>query len=309
MLKTRIFKGARWFALGSLVLLDGCSLSNSPLLDPAGPIGRSEMHLIVIAFLLMLIPVIPVIVMTFWFARRYRASNTNATYKPNWAHSNKIELVVWMIPILIVVGLSVLSWITTHKLNPYKRLVVKQNGVAVKSLPIDVIALNWKWLFIYPEQHLATVNQMVIPVGTPLNIHLTSDTVMTSFFIPRLGTQIYAMAGMMTRLNLLASRAGTFTGLNTQISGVGFSKMHFKVIAMKPQGFATWVAKVHRSPKQLDFAAYRKLEKPSLVNPVTYYSDVSPNTLFSDVIAKYTQGRKLTSAQEQLALRSFRSSH
>lgn len=309
MLKTRIFKATRWLSLIPLALLGGCSLANYPLLDPAGPIGRSEMHLIIIAFLIMLIPVVPVIVMTFLFARRYRATNTMGTYKPNWAHSNKIELVVWLVPILIVLGLSILSWITTHELNPYKRLAVKENGTAVKPLPIDVISLDWKWLFIYPTEHIATVNQLVVPVGTPLNMRLTSDTVMTSFFIPRLGTQIYAMAGMKTHIHLLASHPGTFYGENTQISGTGYSKMHFHVIAKSPRDYEAWIAKVRRSPKRLDFATYRALEKPSLVNPVTYYSKVAPDNLFSDVIAKYTKGRKLAKLRQPMALHSARTSN
>lgn len=288
MLKHRIVRGAKWLSLPLFAVLSGCSLAKYPLFDPAGPVGREEMHLIIIAFLIMLIPVVPVIVMTLWFAWRYRASNERATYKPRWAHSNKIEVVVWLVPILIVVGLSVLSWNTTHQLNPYKQLAANKTGTTAKPLEVDVIALNWKWLFIYPSEHIATVNKLVVPVNTPLNIHLTSDTVMTSFFIPRLGTQIYAMSGMRTKVHLLASRPGTFEGMNTQISGIGYSKMHFKVIATSAKKYTTWIAKVRQSPKKLDFATYRRLERPTLVNPVAYYSTVSPHSLFSDVINKYT---------------------
>lgn len=294
MLKDRIYGRAKWLLWPLLAFLGGCSFANYPLIDPAGPVGRVELHLIVIAFLIMLIPVVPVIGMTFWFAWRYRASNEHATYKPEWAHSNKIEMVVWLVPILIVLGLSILSWKTTHQLNPYKNLAVVKADVAAKPVRVDVIALNWKWLFIYPDEHIATVNRLVVPVGRPLNIHLTSDTVMTSFFIPRLGTQIYAMAGMRTKLNLMASRAGTFLGENTQISGTGYSKMHFKVIAESTRRYEAWIAKVRQSPHSLDLATYRRLELPTLNNPVTYYSTVSPYKLFADVIAKYTNGLPLT---------------
>ena len=183
MLKDRIYARAKWLLLLPLLaFLGGCSLTNFPLIDPAGPVGRVELHLIIIAFLIMLIPVVPVIAMTFWFAWRYRATNEHATYKPEWAHSNKIEMVVWMIPILIVLGLSILSWKTTHQLNPYNNLAVGQVDVAAKPVRVDIIALNWKWLFIYPDEHIATVNQLVVPVGRPLDIRLTSDTVMTAFF-------------------------------------------------------------------------------------------------------------------------------
>ncbi len=294
MLKDRIYARAKWLLVPLLALLGGCSLTNFPLIDPAGPVGRVELHLIIIAFLIMLIPVVPVIAMTFWFAWRYRATNEHATYKPEWAHSNKIEMVVWMIPILIVLGLSILSWKTTHQLNPYNNLAVGKVDVAAKPVRVDIIALNWKWLFIYPDEHIATVNQLVVPVGRPLDIRLTSDTVMTSFFIPRLGTQIYAMAGMRTKLHLMASRAGTFLGENTQISGTGYAKMNFKVIAENPSSYEEWIAKVRQSPNRLDSATYGKLELPTLNNPVTYYSMAPAYTLFGDVIAKYTHGQPLT---------------
>lgn len=293
MLKYRILITAKWLLLPLFVFLSGCSLSNYPLVDPAGPVGHVELHLIIVAFLIMLIPVIPVIGMTLWFAWHYRASNEHATYKPEWAHSNKIELVVWMVPFLIVFGLSILSWITTHQLNPYKQLAVEKTDNAATPVRIDVIALDWKWLFIYPDEHIATVNQLVIPVGRPLNIRLTSDTVMTSFFIPRLGTQIYAMAGMRTKLHLMADHTGTFLGENTQISGIGYSKMHFKVKAVSTRDYEAWIAKVRHSPNKLDFTAYSQLERPSLDNPVVYYSAVAPDTLFTDVIAKYTHGSPL----------------
>ena len=221
----------------TLLFLSGCSIANFPLIDSAGPIGQHESQLILIAFLLMLIPVVPVIVMTFWFARHYRASNEKATYKPKWGHSNKIEIVVWTVPILIVFSLAILTWTTTHSLDPYKPIASQE-----KPVRIEAIALNWKWLFIYPDEHVASVNELVIPTGVPVNFRLTSDTVMTSFFIPRLGTQIYAMAGMKTRLHLMADKTGTFTGWNSQLSGEGFAGMHFKTIATS-NPTTEWVSK------------------------------------------------------------------
>ncbi len=287
-------KASRWLLFSSFLFLGGCNLSSYPLLDPAGPVGRSELHLIVIAFLLMLIPVVPVIFMTFWFAWRYRASNRSATYKPFWSHSKAIEAIVWGVPILIVTGLSILSWITTHQLDPYRPLATASG--THKPLRVDVVALNWKWLFLYPDQGVATVNQLVVPVDTPIDLRLTADDApMTAFFIPRLGTQIYAMAGMVTRLHLMATSPGTFFGVNTQISGKGYSKMHFHVIAAPYRSYEAWLAKVRSSPHRLDIVTYRRLERPSLNNPVTYYSTVAPDNLFADIVRKYIGGVMLAS--------------
>lgn len=269
----------------TLLLLGGCSLAKFPLIDSAGPIGQQEYHLILISFLLMLIPVVPVIVMTLWFARRYRASNDKATYAPKWGHSNKIEAVVWSVPILIVAGLAVLTWVTSHQLDPYKPIATQE-----KPVRVEAIALDWKWLFIYPDEHVASVNELVIPTHVPVSFRLTSDTVMTSFFIPRLGTQIYAMAGMKTRLHLMADKAGTYTGWNSQLSGEGFSGMHFKTVATSEADYKAWLDKVRQSPKTLDALTYEQLAKPSSHTPVTYYSQVQPNDLFAQVINKYMHG-------------------
>lgn len=269
----------------TFLFLGGCSITKFPLLDPAGPVGQHELRLIIIAFLLMLIPVIPVIVMTLWFARHYRASNDKATYTPKWGHSNKIEAVVWTVPILIVGGLAILTWITTHNLDPYKPI-----DTQVKPVRIEAISLNWKWLFIYPDQHVASVNEIVIPTGVPISFKITSDTVMTSLWIPRLGTQIYAMAGMKTHLHLMASKAGTYTGWNSQLSGEGFAGMEFKTIATSKKAYEAWLSKVRQSPNMLNAATYKQLEKPSRNNPVVFYSTVQPNDLFATVINKYRHG-------------------
>ncbi|APZ44647.1 ubiquinol oxidase subunit II [Acidihalobacter ferrooxydans] len=266
-------------------LLGGCSLANYPLLDSAGAIGQHETRLIIIAFLLMLIPVVPVIVMTFWFAYRYRATNKKSTYAPKWAHSNKIEAVVWTVPALIVLGLAVLTWTTTHQLDPYKPI-----PSTTKAVRIDAIALDWKWLFIYPDEHIATINKLVIPTNVPVSFQLTSNTVMTSFFIPRLGSQIYAMAGMRSRLHLMAKKPGRFLGWNSQLSGEGFSGMHFETVATSTQKYRAWVDKVRQSPHKLDMTTFKELEKPSSHVPVTYYADVAPVDLYAYVIKKYMHG-------------------
>ena len=283
-----LLKAFRWFLLPLTALLSGCSLASFPLLDPAGPIGQSELKLIIIGFVLMLIPVIPVIGMTFWFAYRYRSSNTESTYAPRRGHSKRIEAIIWGGPILIVLALSILAWITTHQLDPYKPLASRSSNDP--PVHIEAVALNWKWLFIYPKQHIATVNRLVFPVNVPLNIRLTSDTVMTAFLIPRLGSQIYAMAGMRTRLHLLASKPGKFMGWNSQLSGEGFAGMHFEAIATSRKHYEAWLQKVRQSPNKLDMASFRKLEKPSRDNPPAYYSSVQPDNLFAQVIRKYRRG-------------------
>lgn len=251
------------------------------LFHPKGPVGESERLLIIVAFILMLIVVIPVIVMALWFPLKYRASNTKATYDPKWYHSRRIEVIVWVIPLAIVLVLSVLTWRETHRLDPYRPL-----NPGTKQLRIQAISLDWKWLFIYPDQGIAVVNELVFPAKVPLRFELTSDTVMTSFFIPQLGSQIYAMAGMRTQLHLLADIEGTFIGQNQQYSGEGFSFMSFKAIATSPEGFEAWVAKVRQSPHKLDMARLDALRKPSMKDPVTFFSSVEPG-LFVHLMRLY----------------------
>ncbi len=272
-------------AVGAALLNSGCGLRHAPILDPKGPIALAERDLLFTAVVLMLIVIIPVFVMAFLFAWRYRSSNSKARYTPDWSYSARVDAVIWLVPALIVVSLGVLLWSNTHKLDPYKRI-----DSTVPPLGIEVVAQDWKWLFIYPGQEIAVVNQMVFPSRTPLSLKITSDTVMNSFFIPALGGQIYAMAGMQTRLHLLADAPGRFTGRNTQYSGAGFADQHFEAIAASPEDFDAWLAKVKQSPGKLDAAAYRALAAPSRAHPVTYYSAVEPN-LFETIIEKYTHGQ------------------
>jgi cytochrome o ubiquinol oxidase subunit 2 len=244
--------------------LGGCS--NVLLFDPKGPIADAERLLIIAAFALMLIVVIPVFIMTFWFARRYRASNSKAVYTPKWNHSARIDLVVWLVPIAIIMALGILAWSATYRLDPYKAI---DNGA--KPMNIEAVSLDWNWLFIYPDHDIAVVNQLMFPVNIPLSFKITSGTVMTSFFIPQLGSQIYAMAGMETRLNLMASEPGY---------------MHFKATAVPWDQFEGWVQKVKQSSNKLDLPRYEELEKPSIGYPVTYFSTVKPG-LFLDIMRKY----------------------
>jgi cytochrome o ubiquinol oxidase subunit II len=272
-------------ALSSLCVaafLGGCS--NMPLLDPKGPIGDAERFVIIAAFVLMLIVVVPVFIMVFWFPRRYRASNPNATYRPKWSYSTKIDLAMWLVPLGVVTALGILSWRATHSLDPYKPL-----ESAIEPMHIEVVSLDWKWLFIYPDQDIAVVNQLVFPAGVPLSFRLTSDTVLTSFFIPQLGSQIYAMAGRQSRLHLLADEPGTYAGHNQQFSGRGYADMHFKAMAVSRKQFDAWVQNTRESPDKLDLDRYEELEKPDVDTPVTHFSSVKPG-LFDQVIHKYQVG-------------------
>ena len=260
------------------LLLGGCNMT---LLDPVGQVGIEERNLIITATLLMLLVVVPVILMTLIFAWKYRASNKNATYAPKWSHSTKIEVVIWTVPILIIIALGVITYKSTHALDPYRPLESD-----VKPITIEVVSLDWKWMFIYPEQGIATVNKIVFPANTPINFRITSDAVMNSFFIPGLGGQIYAMAGMTTKLHLIANKNAEMDGISANYSGAGFTGMKFKAIATSQADFDAWVSEVKASPKQLDNAEYAALTKPSQNNPVELYSSVTPN-LFQTIIDKY----------------------
>jgi len=251
------------------------------LLNPKGPIGEAERSVILIAIALMLIVVIPVFVMTIWFSWKYRASNTNADYTPKWSYSGKLDLFIWMIPLAIITALAILVWVETHHLNPYKPLHSKADPVHIQA-----VSLDWKWLFIYPDQDIASINELVFPVHVPLSFRITSDTVMTSFFIPQLGSQIYAMAGMQTRLHLMADEPGVYRGQNQQFSGRGFARMRFKAKAVSPEAFREWISKAKKSKNNLDSARYKKIQKPSMGYPVTYYSSVE-DRLFDHIIKKY----------------------
>jgi len=263
------------------ICLGGCK--GVALLDPAGPIGAEQKTLILTATALMLLVVVPVIFMALYFAWRYRASNKQATYDPKWSHSTKIEMVVWLIPAIIVMILGVLVWNSSHKLDPYRPL-----DTGVKPVIVEAVSLEWKWLFIYPEHNIATVNQLVFPANTPLSLKITSHNIMNSFFVPQLGGQIYSMPGMRTQLHLLADAPGNFDGISAQFSGAGFSDMNFRAIATTPQEFEDWVNKARKSSAALDLTKYRALAEPSVKHPVEYFSSVRPQ-LFECILHKDMQ--------------------
>lgn len=258
--------------LGFVTLsLTGCQ---SALLNPKGVIAIAEKKLLIDSVLLMLIVVIPVIILNFVIAYRYRASNTKAKHSPNWSHSTLLEAVWWTIPCIIILILAIMTWVYTHRLDPYRPLNMKG-----KTLKIDVIAMNWRWLFIYPDQHVASMSFMQIPVNTQVKIVLTATGPMNSLEIPQLAGQIYAMAGMKTQLHFNALEAGDYQGLSTNYSGDGFSGMKFIVRAGSQKQFQAWVKKAQRSPKKLTMAAYNALAKDSKDTHVQLFSSPAKNLL------------------------------
>ncbi|WP_148861033.1 ubiquinol oxidase subunit II [Marinobacter fonticola] len=264
------------------LLLAGCS---SALMDPKGQVGEEQRTLIITAFALMLIVVVPVIVMTLLFAYRYRRGNDEAEYKPNWAHSTAIEVVVWFIPCVIIVVLAILTYYTSHSLDPMKPIEADAD-----AMEIQAVSLDWKWLFIYPEQGIATVNEVAMPEDTPIRFRISSGSVMNSFFIPALGTQIYAMAGMDSNLHLIANEQGVYDGRSTNYSGAGFSGMTFKAHALSSEDFQAWVGKVKASPDSLSFdQGYPALAEPSRNAPVQYFSDV-PSVLYDNILNSFRKG-------------------
>ena len=268
---------SRAFALAAPMVLGGCKYS---ILDPKGSVGMAEKSLILTSTYVMLLIVVPVIVLTLWFAWRYREGG-GARYEPDWGHSARIEIFCWGIPCAMIAYLGYLTWTTTHTLDPYKPLASVN-----KPIVIEAVALNWKWLFIYPDQGIATINEIAFPTDTPVSFKITSDTVMNSLFIPELGSQIFAMAGMQTHLHLIANQPGTFPGISANYSGRGFSDMHFNAIATSNAKFADWVANARKSGVVLDAADYAKYAAPEEKAPVQYFSTVEPN-LFNEIIAKY----------------------
>ena len=266
---------------GVAFFVGACDLKRAAVIDPKGPIALAERNLLFDAFCVMMLVIVPVIVLTLLFAYRYRASNTKAVYTPTWANSVRLDALTWLIPALIVMAVAVLLWRSTHRLDPYRPLESKE-----APLDVQVVAQDWKWLFIYPEQGIAVVNQLAFPAGRPVSLRITSDTVMNSFYVPQLAGQIYAMAGMQTRLQMLADQPGKFVGRNSQYSGGGYSDQHFEVLAMTPADFEAWVARAKQNGTALDAAAYTALAAKSRANPITYYSTVEPK-LFDTIIDKY----------------------
>jgi len=264
-----------------LTLLSGCS-EEYLLFHPKGAIGEEQKYLIILSFAVMMIVVGPVIAMIIGFGIKYRASNKNAEYKPNWEHSNKIEFWVWSIPCAIIIWLGIITYQTSFSLDPRKPIEHDK-----PTLRIHVVALDWKWLFIYPEQGIAVVNELAIPKDTPVEFLITSDTVMNSFFVPQLGSQIYAMAGMENQLHLIGSEEGVYRGYSANYSGFGFSGMKFKAHVLSDQGFASWTNKVTAATDTLSDSRYAELTQKTKDHPVEYFSSVNP-LMFNNIIEKYT---------------------
>ncbi|MBV8802851.1 MAG: ubiquinol oxidase subunit II [Gammaproteobacteria bacterium] len=265
------------------VSLTGCKEHFNGMLDPKGLIAFQERKLFFDTLALMLIVVIPVIIMSFAFVYHYQISHRTRDYKPNWSHSYLLESIWWAIPCVIILVLAVMTWNKTHELEPSLKL----SGYNEKPLVVQVIALPWKWLFIYPEQHVATVNYLEIPVGREVEYQLTTDNVpMSGFFIPQLGSQLYTMAGMRTRLHLVANEVGVYEGLNTQFNGDGFSDMHFEVHVVDPIEMQQWIETVKKSPDSLSDASYETLLIPSDGDKPKLFGNVTSN-IFDSVIHTY----------------------
>jgi cytochrome o ubiquinol oxidase subunit 2 len=274
------------FALAAplLGLLSGC---NVVLLHPSGDVAVQQRDLIIASTVLMLLIIIPVMAMTALFAWRYRHSNKDAVYDPDWHHSTGLEVAIWSAPLAIIVALGALTWISTHVLDPYRPIARFGPHQAVpadaKTLEVDVVALDWKWLFIYPSLGVATVNELAAPVNTPIAFKITSSTMMNSFFIPAIAGQIYAMPGMQTQLHAVINTPGQFTGFSSNYSGQGFSDMHFKVYGMTGSDFAHWVQAVKAGGGALTRPAYTVLAEPSEAEPARRFGAVDP-TLFGAIV-------------------------
>ncbi|SHG62288.1 ubiquinol oxidase subunit II [Massilia sp. CF038] len=263
----------RAILLSPLALLTAC---NTVVMKPSGDIAAQQAQLIVVSTVLMLLIIVPVIILTIVFAWRYRASNTSATYAPDWDHSTRLELVIWGAPLLIIIALGLITWISTHVLDPYRPLsridAARPLAPNVKPLVVEVVAMDWKWLFIYPEQGIATVNELVAPVDVPVQFKLSASTVMNSFYVPALAGQIYAMPGMQTTLNAVINKHGVYEGFSANYSGAGFSDMRFKFHGKDAAGFEEWVRSVKAGGGALDRATYLQLEKPSIKDAVRHFS-------------------------------------
>jgi cytochrome o ubiquinol oxidase subunit II len=255
-------------ALAPCLMLASC---REGVLDPQGPVGVSERVILFDATAVMLAVVIPVIALTLAFAWWFRAGNHRAQYRPDWEYSGRIELIIWAIPALLIAFLGGMAWITAHDLDPPKPLVAKERAVE-----IEVVSLDWRWLFIYPDQGIATVNQLTVPAGVPIHFRLTSTSVMNSFFIPQLGSQIYTMPGMTTQLNLEADQAGTYKGISAQFSGDGFSDMHFALVATSPGDFRQWLAQTRARGGSLDKPVFTELLKPTHAGEPLSFGRVDP---------------------------------
>jgi cytochrome o ubiquinol oxidase subunit 2 len=290
---------------GSVALLSGCSDKSQSFLTPGGPVSDLEYHHLWLITLVTLIVVAPVIIGVPLLAWRYRYGNTRARYAPHWDFSYTLEWLMWLVPVAIVLVLSVYLWNYTHDLDPYRSLAGDK-----PPLRVQVVGLDWKWLFIYPDYGIATVGEMAFPQDRAVSLKLTTDTVMQSFMIPALGGQIYAMPGMVTRLNLKADRTGDFEGMNTQYNGNGFHAQHFEAVAMTSPDFDGWVKDVRQNSVALNEANYRLLAESStptqvhyqfgdgpMPKDVTFFKDIAPK-LFAGIVSRYHTGKAFSPTEQ-----------
>jgi len=263
-------------SLAAAFALAGCS--KATVLNPAGDVAAQQGNMVVTATLLMLVIIVPVLILTLVFAWKYRQSNKSANYDPEWHHSTALELVIWSVPLMIIIALGALTWIGTHKLDPYRPLErIDANRLLpadVKPLEVQVVAMDWKWLFLYPEQGIATVNEVAAPVDRPIVFKLTATSTMNVFYIPDLVGMIYTMPGMQTELNAIINREGVFKGLAAHHSGPGFSGMTFKFHGLSNEQFDEWITKAQQEGRALNTETYLQLAKPSEREPVQRFASV-----------------------------------
>ncbi len=287
-------------ATGACVLaLGGCDWV---VMEPSGDVARQQAQLIWIATWLMLIVIIPVFVLTILFAWKYRASNRDADYDPDWHHSTTLEIVIWTIPLMIIIVLSGITFVATHRLDPYAPITRIDEDRSVpasaETLVIEAVSLDWKWLFLYPQYGVAAVNELAAPVDRPIRFKITSGTVMNSFYVPALAGQIYAMSGMETKLHAVINESGVYDGFSANYSGHGFSHMYFKFHGLDVAGFDDWIRELRTSGGTLDESIYLGLENPSVNHPVTYYATVEDG-LYHAILNRCVAGRA-TCIDEQM---------
>jgi cytochrome o ubiquinol oxidase subunit 2 len=287
----------RVLVLSASFALSGCDWI---VMKPHGDVAQQQAQLIVTSTLLMLLIIVPVIALTLFFAYRYRQSNTEATYAPDWDHSTRLELVIWGAPLLIIIALGAITWISTHKLDPFRPLdrIAEGKPVAagVKPLEVYAVSMDWKWLFIYPEQGIALVNEMAAPVDRPIHFRFTSTTVMNTFYVPALAGMIYTMPGMETQLHAVINKAGVYDGQSANYSGAGFSDMRFKFHGLSDEAFARWVETNKAAGNALTRAEVLQLERPSNREPVRRFASVEPG-LWSAIVDRCVDGKKMCASQ------------
>jgi cytochrome o ubiquinol oxidase subunit II len=281
--------GRRVAPLAAVLLLGGCGAA---ILEPGGDVARQERDLLLESTGLMLLIIIPVMVLTVMFAFRYRASNKSAHYDPDFDHSTQLELYIWSAPLLIIIALGALTWLGTHTLDPYRPLdrLDEMRAVDPKTPPleVDVVAMDWKWLFIYPQYGVATVNELAAPVDRPIHFKITATSIMNTLSIPAISGMVYAMPSMQTTLYAVINRPGVYTGFSGHYSGAGFSDMNFRAYGVSPQRFDQWIGEVKRAPLKLDRQTYLTLVKPTIAVPPAHFATFEPG-LFQRILMQCEQ--------------------